>query len=157
MGGETEDGRKTKDGRRKQTIWVRARIKTNMGEETKDGRRNWGVEDEGDKRLPVSHLQFPPLPVIRAAQPRELAASWQPFLSVPTSPFWGQNIVGACQGSMTTTSSFMFGRWSKFELLLTFCNLQPDGLILQAVICNEGWVCPRLPLAGLLPTLPCLI
>ena len=152
------------DGRRKQRNCVRARMKSKMGGESNDGRRKqkWEeklceVEDEGDKRLPVSHLQFPPLPVIRAAQPRELAASWQPFLSVPTSPFLGQNIVGACQGSMTTTSSFMFGRWSKFELLLTFCNLQPDGLILQAVICNEGWVCPRLPLAGRLPTLPCLI
>ena len=40
-----------------------------------------------------------------------------------------------------TTSSFMF---AKFELLLPFCNLRADGLILEAVICNEGWVCPRL-------------
>ena len=81
---------KMEDGRRKQRNCVRARMKSKMGGESNDGRRKqkWEEklcegEDEGDKRLPVSHLQFPPLPVIRAAQPRELAASWQPTSNFP--------------------------------------------------------------------------
>ena len=39
----------------------------------------------------------------------------------------------------------------EFDLFSPFCNLQTDGLILQAVICNEGWSCPRLHRLDLSP------
>ena len=101
--------------------------------------RGWGWH-----RLPVSHLQFPSMSVIRGALWR--AAWWRASSRIFWSNFSVNNSL-LPRGQWPPTASSL----PEFDLFSPFCNLQTDGLILQAVICNEGWSCPRLHRLDLSP------